>query len=105
MEDSIKLLAYTIIAIAIILSSTSPASAAFTQDQGKYSNLDGSPKFSDPDDQMPGILSSPADEHNMQSQGSFSFGLSRTNRLNSVTPEQGGVNDDAFEQAYQHQSK
>ncbi|MGB9152052.1 MAG: hypothetical protein WCD70_03085 [Alphaproteobacteria bacterium] len=72
--------------------------AAFSVDQSANQNTDGSPKFADPDEQMPGFMVAPSNAG--AGNGSLSFGGS------PVTMPQQGEHDSgarAFDQAFSHQ--
>ncbi len=85
-------------ALFVALLANIHSAAAFSTDQGANQNSDGSPKFADPDEQMPGFMVAP-DEVRART-GTLSFGSSPV-----TAPTQGEYDSGAkaFDQAFSRQ--
>jgi len=91
---------FALASLLAILAFIEPAHALST-DQGKYQNTDGTPKFSDPDEQMPGFMVSPGASTSQNGSLSVnSFGNSSVNMPSAQDTSSGAR---AFDQAYDHQ--
>ncbi|MGB9153058.1 MAG: hypothetical protein WCD70_08230 [Alphaproteobacteria bacterium] len=89
---------WLIAALLLAMISNAHNAAAFSIDQSSNQNTDGSAKFTDPDEKMPGFVVAPSSAG--AGNGVLSFGNSGVN-----VPAQ-GENDSgakAFDQAFSHQ--
>jgi len=79
--------------------SIAPNAFAFSTVQPMAQNSDGSPKFADPDEQMPGFMVAPDDSE--ASNRALSFG--NATPVTPPTPKDYDSGARAFDQAFAHQ--
>jgi hypothetical protein len=97
-------------AFLLLATLYAPSASALSTDEGKFTNMDGTSKFSDPDDQQPGFVGGGGGDGNSGSGFSVrSYGFSGDAapgiRPNGPTLEWGDSGSDAFDHAYNHQGQ
>jgi hypothetical protein len=100
---------YSAAACLLLALLYAPSAHALSTDQGKFTNGDGTAKFSDPDDQQPGFVggsSSGSGNGNGISVQSYGFSSDMpTLRQNGPTLEWGDGGSDSFDHAFNHQNQ
>jgi hypothetical protein len=82
--------------------------AALTTDSGKYSNDDGTSKFTDPDENKPAFMNGGADGAPRDPRQPFTLNVTPANPGQQMMPFTGGGHspgEDAFDHAYAHQGQ